>query len=167
MKNCIGIAITILLAVPAAAQDVIRVYMAPPIANAEGFVDDALKGQQDSFADLAERLRRNKAFDVVEDAARADIAVEIRGRGWKNTGATSTTTTQMPTIAGGGLSSTTTPDRTKEVTIVLKAGSYEKEFSARNDQVFGAWKAIAGRLSNDIEKWVRENRAQLMARRRQ
>jgi hypothetical protein len=73
----------------------------------------------------------------------------------------------MPTIAGGGLSSTTTPDRTKEVTIVLKAGSYEKEFSARNDQVFGAWKAIAGRLSNDIEKWVRENRAQLMARRRQ
>ena len=64
-----------------------------------------------------------------------------------------------------GLVSRTERDETKTITIVLRAGTYEKEFSAKNDQVFGAWKAMAGRLAKEIATWVRANEPTLRARR--
>ncbi len=150
---------------PALAQERIKVHVIAPEPAAEGFVDDTLKGQQDSFADLTERLQKTKSFEVVSDAGIADVTIEIRGRGWKETGETRTETTIASVFGVPNISSRTSADTTKEATVVLKAGTYEKEFSARRDQMFGAWKAIAGRLAGDIDKWVKENRATLLARR--
>lgn len=144
----------------AAAQDRIRVYVSPPAA-VDGFVDDELQGQRDTVADLTERLAKNARFDIVKDAASADVTIEVVGRGRRETGEERTLTMRTPI----GLVGRTEPDETKAVTIVLRSGDYTKEFSAMNDQVFGAWKAIAGRLAKEIEKWVRANEQTLLARR--
>ena len=146
-------------AADASAQDLIRVHVVPPTAEG-GFVDDTLKGQQDSFADLTERLRKSKTLTVVDDPAVADVTLEIRGRGWKATSITGDVITEKDVVL-----SPAARDLRKEVTIVLKAGTYEKALSAQNSQVFGAWKAIAGRLASDVEKWVKDNRTQLLSRR--
>ena len=168
MRKTYGILLAVLVfTAHASAQERIRVHVVPPAAAADGFVDDTLKGQQDSFADLTERLRKSKTVEVVDASAVADVTIEIRGRGWKETGETSTKTIALPPIAGGGFSSRTSADGELQVAIVLRAGAYEKELSARGDHAIRPWKAIADRLAGGIEKWVKENRATLLARRGQ
>lgn len=146
----------------AAQTDRIRVHIAKP-TSADGFVDDTLKGQQDTVADLTARLGKNKRLQLVEKAEEADVTIAVRGRGRVETGDASSRTVATPL----GLATSTTKDEAKEVAIVLCARSpqpcQERVFTARSEQVFGAWKAIAGNLANQIDRWVAANQQALIA----
>ena len=156
-----------------AQTDRVRIHIAPP-TSADGFVDDALKGQQDTVTDLTARLGKNKRLQVVVTKAEdADLTITVRGRGRVETGEASSRTVATPF----GLSTRTSQDEAKEVAIVLCARSphtataeaegkqpcQERVFTARSEQVFGAWKAIAGNLANQIDRWVTANQQALLA----
>jgi hypothetical protein len=153
------ILLALLFALPAAAQDRVRIYLKPP---ASAFVDETSKGQADTFKDLAERLSKKPAIELVESPDRADVTLSILDRDpAKDTGTSSTSTVKAPT----GLLSSTSQNTTRSVTIALTAGEYSKELTASKDTMFGAWKYIAGKLADQVEKWAKDNAATISARR--
>ena len=163
MTRVLVVAIALCAVVTVAAQtDRIRVHLATP-TSADGFVDDTLKGQQDTVTDLAARLGKNKRLQVVAKAEEADVTIAVRGRGRVETGDASSRTVATPF----GLSTSTSKDEAKEVAIVLCARAphpcQERVFTARSEQVFGAWKAIGGNLANQIDRWVTANQQALLA----
>ncbi len=154
------ILVAVLLAAVTAQDDQrIRVYLKAP--DASGFVDETTKGQRDTFADLSARLAKKKQLKVVESAEQADVVLEILDRDIKDTGGSSTSTVRAPT----GLLSSTSKDTTKAVTIQLSAGTYRTTFTGTADQLIGAWKYIAGKLADSVEKWAKENASQVLATR--
>jgi hypothetical protein len=161
MKTIAALVLFAALAAPAAAQDRIKIFVKAPVAT-DGFVDDTLKGQRDTFNDLVEQLSKKKTVEIVEAPEQADVSLSILDRNARTeTGGTLTDSVRSPT----GILSSTTKDTTKAVTITLTAGEYSKDLTASHDAAFGAWKYIAGNLAKQVEKWAKENRATILARR--
>lgn len=157
MKPALLVAL-LLSATPVSAQ--VRVYMKPPAD--QGFVDATSKGQRDTFNDLKEQLAKKALLELVEAPEQADVTISILDRDFaRETGKTSTSTTRGII----GLNSTTEKDTTLAVTILLSAGEYKRELSASDKRLIGPWKAIAGKLANQVEKWAKENAQTIAARR--
>lgn len=163
MTRLLLTAAVLAFATSAAAQDRIRIHIVPPTAE---FVDETMKAKQDTVKDLTGHLEKNKRLEVVRDAAAADVVLTVVDRSASTPTVVATHTTADPLSALVNRSTTFTPN---SVTIVLSAGTYTKTLTATNalTPMLNGWKGIAGNLARDVDRWVKDNHATLVARRPQ
>jgi hypothetical protein len=141
------------------AQDV-RIYVFIK-ADPSGFVDADSKDRQDTLTDLRKALSKKKGLSVVDDPKAAGVSVEILGRGFEETGGLNV---RSPLELGPDLK----PNREMTIRSRLLVGDYETPIVAQNSPgaLFqsGRWQDLAGKLANQIEKWVKDNRSKLLER---
>ena len=145
---------SVVLATAAAAQEsIVRVYVSTPSAAGE-FVDKASKMRAETVATLVDRLKsKKKKIAVIDSLEAADVAVEL---------------TSVEIVDGA---IRTTPDiygvkseaqKVYRGVATLRVGDYTTEFTQQ--RMFTA--LVAAFLADDVEKWVKDNRDQIMARRK-
>ena len=147
--------LTLALTITAAAQTKIYVFTK---TTEGGFVDNDSKRRADTVIDLRKALEKKKVI-IVEAPSDAQITLEVLGSAQEGTGETIGKSVYVP-LTGQVLSSS------KETTgatlnVALKVGDYTTTLASQNTQVFGAWKAAAGSIANQVEKWVKANAARL------
>lgn len=144
--------------------DPIRVYVFTA-QNQDGFTDDELKQRNDSVEDLKNQLDRDSLIQIVSDSKTADVTLEVLARGNAPTGTTTT-------YANFG-EWDTYPNTMHVVGVGLRAGTYAKvcvgtSSMAQNGLVGmakGPWREAANNAAKVIEKWIKENREQLISKR--
>lgn len=160
MNRCLLMSVVFTLLVSlATAQNEVKVFVftAP---TPEGFIDQDSKQRSDSVKDVRVALTKKRGLIVVDEKEVADISVEVMGRGWKETGETTTSTIALPPLAGGGLSSRTSADKDMDLVVRLRAGSYETVLHSQNEAII--WRVHAGEIAKKVEKWVKDNNAMVL-----
>lgn len=116
-----------------------------------GFVDPDLKA---SARHLTEEIRKRKLLRIVDDAARADVRVQIKRRSKR-------------TEAGYAVGNVVFPVEEMVIEATLSAGDYNTEVSGSGSRMTrdGSWKQGAKKLAESVEKWIVENRPLLVSRR--
>lgn len=131
------------LALGAQRPGAIRVYVPPIPGDVAGFVDPQTQRMQDSHQDLISRLRTRKALVVVETPEAADCVVTLTSAGWEPFGFRP----HAPLI--------------ETVRATVAAGDYEREYFGQRQ----TWRGAALVLAASIERWAKDNRETLLARR--
>ncbi len=126
----------------------VHVFAGDPKA---GFVDPEAK---DSARDLTEALRKKKAVRLVNEQDKADVWVRVDKRFIRATGGAVATDTGSTAVA--------VPLDEHVVQATLGAGDYSTEIAGANDW---GYKRAAGKLADKVEKWLEQNRDQLLSRR--
>ena len=132
--------LTLLLTDPAPSPPVpVPIYVGPQVRD--GFLD-VDKGLRDSVKDLRWALRRDlrtgrkdASFQLVEDESAADVKVFVAER-------------------------TTAPGPIRRLRVLLRAGSYEREFVAERH----VWQELARLIAKDLSVWFAANRERLLKR---
>jgi hypothetical protein len=119
---------------------------------ATGFVDPDSK---DSAKDLKQNLRKKKSIRLVEDQAKADVWVRVERRYKQGNGGQVAVQTSPTTAVAAAMED-------QVVVATLIAGDYSTPLVGAD---WYSWGSAAGKLGGAIEKWVKENREQLIARR--
>lgn len=132
-------------------------------ANEGGFVDTDQKQRSDSVEDLKKELTREKLVQIVPQRELADIALEVLGRAAAATGTTTTTTRG----AYGVQNSTSQNNTMLTVQVGLKAGNYSTIIEGVDPSAFKMWRVAMGDAIRQINKWIKDNREKLIARRSQ
>jgi hypothetical protein len=141
----------------AQTKDEIRVYVYTAQASGNGFTDPGQKDREEAVAGLKRDLAK-RHLAVVEDQASADFTAEILDRGQ------STAFPKRSVEIGGGL---TVQGNMADVHVKISAGDYSTIIEGVNDgRLLGAKGVALGKAANQIETWVKENRAKLLASRK-
>jgi hypothetical protein len=128
-------------------------------SNPSGFVDPGHKDLTDSIADLKKALAQKKVITVVDEGEGADVMVEVTGRGYRESGGTTTYKTPLGQYA-------TSKDMVATVRVTISAGDYSTTIDGLNDgRITNVWRTAANSAARQIEAWVRDNRDKLLARR--
>lgn len=140
----------------AAKAPPVAMFVVSPVAES-GFVDAKLKDRLDSTKDLLLHLDK-KTVRVVQTREEATIVVEVLGR---STDESSTRVlTREPWTGSVGSKA-----RTQKVVVAkLTVGDYSTDLigiNEENDYSPGYWSLAAARVAGQIEKWIKDNRAQL------
>jgi hypothetical protein len=124
-------------------------------------------GVSDSVSDLKSSLRGRRGIQLTEDEAKAEIVVTVvarikdfRGESYTNASA-----------SGNMAYAKTTPKKSAVVTAQIRVGDYSLDLVGEAGGVgklgLGAWGHAAGQLADQVEAFVKENGARLIARRSQ
>lgn len=143
------------------AQRPIRVYVAP-VETVGGFTDYETKRRADSRLDLIKNLSDDKTLAIVESSDRADVTLELLSSAQAETGEVRTETTRKPAIIGGGEWSDSKKDTAPTVLVKLTAGEYTREVKGQYQGI--RWRDAANNAGGQIKHWIKENRAQLLAK---
>lgn len=138
------------------ASGLIRVYIAG-VTNG-GFVAAEVA---DSVGDLVKLFRtKKKTLEVVETANEADIEVIVTGREVAGTGQREYTTRSGNSWGGGNRTTTSSKEKTtNQIHVLLQVGAFRQEMSGTGP----FWAVAANEVVNQVEKWVRQNSAQIRA----
>jgi hypothetical protein len=142
------------------AQEKLRVYVKPADVAVGGFVDEETKRIADSRDDFLKQFRKTKAITLVDDAATADVTLQVASSARETFGTTSTSIDRLPgTLIATG--TTTEESRRPTVRVKLTAGEYETEIAegAMN------WKLAAVECVRKVRRWIEDNKATLIERR--
>jgi hypothetical protein len=159
------IALALAVAAPALAaqNERVRVFMKPTEATTDGgFVDEATKRMVDSREDFLGQLRKDKNVTLIDSAESADIVLELLSSELEEFGIVSSTV-RRGVITGQVTGTTTDVPKRPTIRVQLTAGPYSNE-------LIGAWASWRGASMDaviQIKKWVKDNKATLLARRAQ
>lgn len=144
------------------AVEPIRVFVFTA-QNPGGFTDDDQKHRTDSVVDLQKAFDK-KVVEVVSSPDQADVKLEVLGRGYDETGTTTTTTSRG---YYGVWNSSSWNDTVPTVHVGLRAGAYGAMFwgSANPGQLGLAWRTAAKTAASQIEKWIKQNHDTLISKR--
>lgn len=140
-------ALTLALAVTAhAPADPVAVYV---FTQTQALTDVNQQARQKAVADIRQQLAKKKAIRVVDEAASAMATFEVTDAGMRETGTEErqfylTKKQRRPTITGK----------------LTAAGGYALEMQAIDPASLSGRKG-ADDIAKAIEKWVKDNRAQL------
>lgn len=144
-----------LVALPglAAAQDTIRVHVMAAGEDA-GFTS---KGADDSVADLAKALGRKRRLMVVPSRSGADVVIRVESRDshWETGGAYSYRDSKGRTQVYSAIR------KEKVVYATLHVEDYSHQLHGEG----ATWRQASDRVANDVDKWIQQNRRQLLERR--
>ena len=146
----------------------LRVYcFAAP--NPSGFVDRKLKDRQDSLEDLQEAIAKKKDWlELAESGDDADIVLEVQDRLEVATGKIDTQTTSNVSKDGKRVTSNTTSKPVTNYTLrtVMRVGEYEAPVNGEvsSEYLFGAWRAAAGNVASEVERWAKDNHARITSK---
>lgn len=129
----------------------IRIYVSAGEVKAD-FVDPATR---DSANDLRENLRKKRSLKVVDDQKIADVWIRVNRRFIQTSGSSNVLMT-------GSATGVATPINEAVILGTLIVGDYNLEMVGSHRI---SWKAAAGNLAKQLEKWVNENRSRLIERR--
>lgn len=115
------------VAVPAYAQDPIRVYV---FAAQPEFVDESSEGLTDSAKDIRKALRKFKAITFVEHPEDAQVLLEVVSR--KKVGLV-----------------------WRRVSAVVRVGDYETDITGQSDTIY--WGQAAKKVAGQFREWVENN----------
>lgn len=153
MKAVLLAAAMTMWSVVASAQPPVSVYVTTA-ATKDGFTDPD-KAKQDSMKDLLEALGKKKNIHLTAAREEAVIVLEVIGRGVREDSGTYTK------VFGG-------KNEVKKLQAKLSVGGFSAELSGESagggmsgGPARGAWKKAAYKLADQVEKWVKENQAQL------
>jgi len=133
------------------AQAPITVYVFTS-APASGFVDEASKHRADATKELTDKLRKKKSITVVEMREGADVVVEVKSAAIA-AGALHSRVNPL----GGGIK--TSAQKEYHIETSLSVGDYSTPITAQ-----ATFTSIAtGKIADDVEKWVKENRDRVLA----
>src|SRR4051794_36907419 len=143
------------------ARETLRLYVftTPPAA---GLVDEESKRRLDSVKDLVHSLEgHKKTIALVENAGDADVLIEVFGSGWVDTEETKTKAGVLfPPGVPIGVAHTRPVDRQKiGVRISVPRLQYTTEIESHVRTAI--WKHLANDVAEQINDWVKENRARL------
>lgn len=135
--------------VGAQTAELVRVF----VEAGDGASDFVEPGAKDSSDDVIKALRGRKGIAVVESVSESDVTIRVlrridsRGR-------------QSATIATGP----TTSIEVIGFAVVarMSVDSYSQELVGIHTR---SWGASAGNLAQQVEKWIRENKARVLKRR--
>lgn len=134
--------------------------------NPSGFVDQASKEREDSLKDLREAVVKKKDWlELVDSSAGADMTVEVMERRIVSAGQKAGTTSTY--VDKNGKSTTTTLPPTSLSNYILRAtmrvGSYQNDMAGQVSSEFigGQWRAAAGQIAGEIERWAKANLSKL------
>ena len=138
-------------------------------ANTSGFVDQKLRDRQDSLKDLKEAIAKKKEWlEVAESPDDADIVVEVVDRLVVATGEIDTKTTSNVSKDGKTVTSNTksTPLTNYTLRTVMRVGDYEAPVNGEvsSEYIFGVWRAAAGNVAGNVERWAKDNHARITSR---
>jgi len=151
---------TLGLVAPATGADreLINVYCAG--AGVDGFLSPDVG---DSTKDVTKFLRgKKKTLRLVETEADADLIVTITGREVQGTGKKEYTTRSSGKGSSRKTTSSSKEKTVKVVFVTLQAGKYQMEMEGVDS---GFWSAAAHQLAGKIDKWIKQNHAQIISRR--
>ena len=137
--------------------------------SASGFVDQKLKDRQDSLKDLREAIVKKKDWlELAESQDDADIVVEVTDRLVVATGAVDTRTTSNISKDGKTVTSNTksTPLTNYTLKTVMRVGDYQAPVNGEvsSEYIFGVWRAAAGNVASQVERWAKDNHARITSR---
>lgn len=122
-----------------------------------GFIAPAVA---DSVSDLIKVLKSRKHLRVVDDRREAQVIVTVTGRSVEGTGQRDYTTRSTPTSNGGRRTTSSSRERTVNVVrATMQVGRFKQELVGTG----GLWSAAADDVSGQVEKWVKNNAAQIRA----
>lgn len=158
----LAVAAMVSIASPAFAEkktaEPIRVFIFTA-ANEGGFVDAGQKQRTDSIEDLKEALEKKDVVQIVGQSEGADITLEVLGRGGEETGSATTARGSYGTW-------NTSKDTVATVRVGLTAGTYSTLIEGHNDgRITNVWHTAANNAAKKIEKWIKDNHDNLIARR--
>jgi cell shape-determining protein MreC len=134
-----------------------------------GFVDKSSEARADSLKDLKESIAKRKEWlELVEAKSQADVTVEVLERKVIPNGRTAATSKTYKDSKGKLVTTRTESRQINNYTIraIMRAGSYENEMtgdvSSESLATWGGqWRAAAGQIAGEIEKWSKANLARL------
>jgi hypothetical protein len=118
-----------------------------------GFVSPDAK---DSAPDLTEALRTKRGLRLVNDRAKADVWIRVDKRFPRNTGGS----VAVGAVNNPTVTATAIPLQEAVVLATLRAGDDTTELAGATGWT---WKAAAGQLADQVQNWVKENKARLAA----
>lgn len=126
----------------------------------DGFVDSGRSA--DSVKDLRDNIQKRKTMRLAERLEESDLVIEVVQSGMFNVGTETNTTVRPGIIRGADVNSTTSSKELPGIAIKMsvRGSDYSKEFQFVQ-QMF--WKDLAKYLMNNVEDWIKSNRAQLEA----
>ena len=145
--------VSVLGTTPHATDRAVRIYV---FTQPSQFVDEESKRRNDSVNDLEEAL--GKQFVVVAKREDADLLIEVTNSRMEIHGLTTIIDPHGNPTAGIG--SEYAGDAT--VRAVLRIGTYSTEMVGRYPKALGAWHKAASQISDQVAKWVKYNRAQIL-----
>jgi hypothetical protein len=151
MKTLLAFALLFSLGFAPQSKDKIRVYVFTAIDPA-GLVDQAQKDRLDSVRDIAGKLS-GRRFVVVQTAEQADIRIEVLARGWWR--AVDWDRRPAPRVG---------PTRNVLVVDVTLFVGADYRTNLRGSDVY-TWAAAASDCANQVDRWVKDNRARILAAR--
>lgn len=123
-------------------------------STSAGFTDPD-KSRQDSMKDFTEALNGKKSIHLVATKEEAVIVLEVLGRSVRED-------------SGGFSKAFGGKNEVKNVRVKLTVGDFASELSGESagggfggGPGRGAWKKAAYRLADQVDKWVKDNQAQL------
>jgi hypothetical protein len=147
-----------------AAESPIRlfVFTAPPM---NGLVDRDSSRRADSLTDLVMMLKhQKKTIALVSSEAEADVLVEVIGSAYEATGDYSSSSSAVPYVPGWRLGSVEQRHALK-VRVQLRVPRLQYTTDLESMSTTVTWRTQASNVANQINRWVRDNRARLIATR--
>jgi hypothetical protein len=131
--------------------------------DASGFVDEDSRQRTDSVEDLKKDLSKDSTIQLVSAQDSSDVALEVLGRGYEETGSATTTQDYGEWH--------TYPDTVRVVRVGLRAGGYSTLFEGTSSfgqrgligVASGLWKMAANNAAKSIEDWIRANHDTLLS----
>jgi hypothetical protein len=125
-------------------------------AGASGFVTPEVG---DSLKDVLGAFEGKKdVIQLVDSPDKADLVLTVQGRGYQETGRRIYRSTRTKR----SYRSTSTKETVKVVRASLEAGAYRLTIYGVDNSF---WKSAANGLAGQVEKWVKGNYPQIMAKR--
>jgi TusA-related sulfurtransferase len=136
------------------------------LVRASGESGFSAPGVADSIKDLKNSLKGKKLVILTDDPAAAEIVIEVLGRFKDFRGETYSTATA---VNDNTATVKTTQKKSAVVAAKLIVGDYSTELVGEAGGVgrfgFGAWGDAANQIAKQIEDFIKENNAQLLAKR--
>ncbi len=153
----------------------IKVYVTIAASKSE-FVDTKANEREQAARDLRESIakKRKDWLEVVDRPEEADIRLEVVDRFMKDTGETETTTTATASTnkegdSSYGTASTTSRQKYAYVLVTrLMVGEHTEELSGAIGESYmfgGPWRTTANQVTDQTEKFARNNYDTLLKRR--
>lgn len=146
-----------------APPDPIRVFVVAPVAtHPSGFSEPRSKDRADSVRDLQREIRKKrKTLALAESREQADVVLEVLGRGI----ASEADGGVIAVPLGRSVIAQPTYRSANVVRTRLVVGDYERPIVGAFDGIGDVWSECAEQITKDLDAWIAENRAQLLARR--
>ena len=147
-RTVVAFALITILAPPMGGADA-PLKVCVSAGDGSGFVQPDAR---DSARDLVGALRNKRSVQIVDDCKNADVRVRVDKRFTRDSGSAIAT--------GSGTVAAAAAVEEQVVVATLMVGDYSTEVVGID---WWSWKSAAGKLAGNIEKWIKENRKQILA----